>query len=71
MYIINDDNNKNIEEVAERMQDIGVQAITIHGRTRTQLYKGEADWRLIAKVKENQRMHIPVFGNGATPVSQT
>ena len=59
-----DDNNKNIEEVAERMQDIGVQAITIHGRTRMQLYKGDADWRLIAKVKENPRMHIPVFGNG-------
>jgi len=59
-----DDNNKNIEEVAERMQDIGVQAITIHGRTRMQLYKGDADWRLIAKVKENPRIHIPVFGNG-------
>lgn len=59
-----DDNTKNIEEVAERMQDIGVKAITIHGRTRCQLYKGEADWSLIAKVKNNSRIHIPVFGNG-------
>ena len=59
-----DDNTKNIEEVAERMQDIGVQAIAIHGRTRCQLYKGEADWSLIAKVKNNPRIHIPVFGNG-------
>lgn len=59
-----DDNTKNIEEVAERMQDIGVKAISIHGRTRCQLYKGEADWTLIAKVKNNPRMHIPVFGNG-------
>ncbi len=59
-----DDNTKNIEEVAERMQDIGVQAISIHGRTRCQLYKGQADWTLIAKVKNNPRMHIPVFGNG-------
>jgi nifR3 family TIM-barrel protein len=59
-----DDNSKNIEEVAERMQDAGVQAITIHGRTRAQLYKGEADWTLIAKVKNNPRITIPVFGNG-------
>ena len=59
-----DDNTRNIEEVAERMQDIGVQAIAIHGRTRCQLYKGEADWSLIAKVKNNPRIHIPVFGNG-------
>lgn len=59
-----DDDTKNIEEVAERMQDIGVKAITIHGRTRNQLYKGEADWTLIAKVKNNPRIHIPVFGNG-------
>lgn len=59
-----DDNTKNIEEVAERMQDIGVKAISIHGRTRCQLYKGQADWTLIAKVKNNPRMHIPVFGNG-------
>ena len=46
------------------MQDIGIQALSIHGRTRTQMYKGEADWSLIAKVKENQRIHIPIFGNG-------
>ncbi len=59
-----DDNTKNIEEVAERMQDIGVQALSIHGRTRSQLYKGEADWTLIAKVKNNPRIHIPIFGNG-------
>ena len=59
-----DDNTRNIEEVAERMQDIGVQAIAIHGRTRCQLYKGEADWTLIGKVKNNPRMHIPIFGNG-------
>ena len=59
-----DDNTRNIEDVAERMQDIGVQAIAIHGRTRCQLYKGEADWTLIGKVKNNPRMHIPVFGNG-------
>lgn len=59
-----DDSTKNIEEVAERLQDIGVQALAIHGRTRCQLYKGEADWSLIAKVKNNPRMHIPIFGNG-------
>jgi tRNA-dihydrouridine synthase B len=59
-----DDETKNIEEVAERMQDIGVKAIAIHGRTRCQLYKGEADWSLIAKVKNNPRIKIPVFGNG-------
>src|SRR5882757_992703 len=59
-----DDLSKNIEEVAERLQDVGIQALTIHGRTRAQLYKGEADWRLIAKVKENPRIRIPIFGNG-------
>jgi tRNA-dihydrouridine synthase B len=59
-----DDNTKNILEVAERLQDVGIQALSIHGRTRTQMYKGEADWSLIAKVKENQRIHIPIFGNG-------
>jgi nifR3 family TIM-barrel protein len=59
-----DDNSKNIVEVAERLQDAGVRALTIHGRTRCQLYKGEADWRLIADVKNNPRMHIPIFGNG-------
>ncbi len=59
-----DDNSKNIEEVAERLQDAGIQALTIHGRTRAQLYKGEADWTLIAKVKDNPRIKIPIFGNG-------
>lgn len=55
---------KNIEEVAERLQDIGIQALTVHGRTRAQMYKGQADWRLIAKIKENPRINIPIFGNG-------
>lgn len=59
-----DESSKNIEEVAERLQDVGVQALSIHGRTRTQMYKGEADWTLIARVKENPRIHIPIFGNG-------
>ena len=59
-----DDNTKNIEEVAERLQDTGIKALAIHGRTRTQMYKGEADWMLIGKVKNNPRIHIPVFGNG-------
>jgi nifR3 family TIM-barrel protein len=59
-----DEQTINIEEVAERLQDAGVQALTIHGRTRAQLYKGEADWRLIGKVKNNPRITIPVFGNG-------
>ena len=59
-----DDDTKNIEEVAERMQDAGVQALTIHGRTRAQLYRGDADWSLIAKVKNNPRIRIPIFGNG-------
>ncbi len=54
----------NILEVAERLQDIGVQSLSIHARTRSQLYKGDADWSWIAKVKENQRISIPVFGNG-------
>ncbi len=53
-----------IVEVAERLQDVGCQAISIHGRTRAQMYKGDADWRPIAEVKNNPRMHIPVFGNG-------
>jgi tRNA-dihydrouridine synthase B len=59
-----DDHTINIVEVAERLQDIGIQAISIHGRTRKQMYKGEADWSQIAKVRENPRMKIPVFGNG-------
>ncbi len=59
-----DEQSKNIEEVAERLQDAGIKALTVHGRTRSQLYKGEADWALIAKVKNNPRISIPVFGNG-------
>jgi tRNA-dihydrouridine synthase B len=59
-----DDNTKNIVEVAERLQDIGIKALTVHGRTRVQMYKGSADWTLIGKIKENPRMHIPIFGNG-------
>lgn len=59
-----DDQSKNIEEVAERLQDAGIQALTIHGRTRCQLYKGEADWTLIGKIKNNPRIKIPIFGNG-------
>lgn len=59
-----DDSTKNIVEVAERLQDIGIQALTVHGRTRKQMYKGPADWHLIGKIKENPRMHIPIFGNG-------
>jgi nifR3 family TIM-barrel protein len=54
----------NIEEVAERLQDVGIKALAIHGRTRCQLYKGSADWTPIARVKENPRVHIPIFGNG-------
>lgn len=59
-----DEKSKNIEEVAERLQDIGIKALSIHGRTRVQLYKGEADWTLIGKVKNNPRIQIPIFGNG-------
>jgi nifR3 family TIM-barrel protein len=59
-----DESSKNIEEVAERLQDVGVKALSIHGRTRAQMYKGEADWTLIAKVKNNPRIKIPIFGNG-------
>ena len=59
-----DDSTRNIVEVAERLQDIGIKALSIHGRTRVQMYKGSADWTLIGKVKENPRMHIPIFGNG-------
>lgn len=54
----------NIEEVAERLQDVGIKALAIHGRTRCQLYKGSADWTHIARVKNNPRIHIPIFGNG-------
>lgn len=59
-----DNDTKNIEDVAERLQDVGIQALSIHGRTRVQMYKGEADWSLIEKVKNNSRIHIPIFGNG-------
>jgi nifR3 family TIM-barrel protein len=59
-----DDNSKHIVDIAERLQDVGIAAITIHGRTRAQLYRGEADWTLIGEVKNNPRMHIPVIGNG-------
>ncbi|HEX5655517.1 MAG TPA: tRNA dihydrouridine synthase DusB [Chitinophagaceae bacterium] len=59
-----DDHTRNIEDVAERLQDAGIQALAIHGRTRTQMYKGEADWTLIGKVKNNPRIKIPIFGNG-------
>jgi nifR3 family TIM-barrel protein len=65
-----DDRSINIVEVAERLQDAGIQALAIHGRTRCQLYKGEADWTQIAAVKNNPRIRIPIFGNGDidTPV---
>ena len=59
-----DDKTIRIVEVAERLQDVGIKAISIHGRTRSQMYKGNADWAPIAAVKNNSRMHIPVFGNG-------
>jgi tRNA-dihydrouridine synthase B len=59
-----DDHTRNIEEVAERLQDVGIKALAIHGRTRTQMYKGQADWTLIGKVKNNPRIKIPIFGNG-------
>ena len=59
-----DEDSKYIVDAAERLQDIGIKAISIHGRTRKQMYKGDADWSLIAAVKNNPRMHIPVFGNG-------
>ena len=59
-----DEDSKNIVDIAERLQDVGIAAITIHGRTRAQLYRGEADWTLIGAVKNNPRMRIPVIGNG-------
>jgi tRNA-dihydrouridine synthase B len=59
-----DDNTIRIEEVAERLQDIGIKALSIHGRTRKQMYKGEADWTRIGNIKNNPRIHIPIFGNG-------
>ncbi|MBE8713113.1 tRNA dihydrouridine synthase DusB [Sphingobacterium hungaricum] len=59
-----DDSTKNVDEVAERLQDIGIKALSIHGRTRAQMYKGEADWTMIRDIKKNPRIHIPIFGNG-------
>jgi tRNA-dihydrouridine synthase B len=59
-----DDSTKNILEVAERLQDVGIKALTVHGRTRSQMYKGSADWTLIGRLKENPRINIPIFGNG-------
>ncbi|MCX6167230.1 MAG: tRNA dihydrouridine synthase DusB [Sphingobacteriales bacterium] len=59
-----DDTTKNIYEVAERLQDVGIKALTIHGRTRAQMYKGQADWSLIREIKRNPRIQIPIFGNG-------
>ena len=59
-----DESSINIEELAERLQDVGISALTIHARTRSQMYKGHSDWSYIAKVKNNPRIHIPIFGNG-------
>ncbi len=59
-----DSESMHIVEVAERLQDVGIKALSVHGRTRVQMYKGQADWTLIGKIKENPRMHIPIFGNG-------
>ncbi len=59
-----DENTLNVGEVAERLQDIGIQALAVHGRTRKQMYKGPADWTLIGEIKNNPRIHIPIFGNG-------
>lgn len=65
-----DDNSKFVVSTAEKLQDVGIEAISIHGRTRQQLYKGEADWTLIGEVKNNPRMKIPVFGNGDVDTPQ-
>ncbi|HEY6159606.1 MAG TPA: tRNA dihydrouridine synthase DusB [Bacteroidia bacterium] len=59
-----DDRTKNVVEVAERLQDIGIAALSVHGRTRSQMYKGPADWTLIGEIKNNPRINIPIFGNG-------
>jgi tRNA-dihydrouridine synthase len=59
-----DESTLNVTEVAERLQDIGIQALSVHGRTRKQMYKGDADWTLIGEIKNNPRIHIPIFGNG-------
>jgi nifR3 family TIM-barrel protein len=66
-----DEQSQNIVEVAERLQDVGIAALTIHGRTRSQLYKGEADWTLIGEVKRNPRMRIPIIGNGDVKSPET
>jgi tRNA-dihydrouridine synthase B len=66
-----DESTINIMEVAERLQDAGVQALTIHGRTRAQMYKGKADWNYIAEVKSNPRIRIPIFGNGDVDSPET
>ena len=66
-----DEKSKYIVEVAERLQDVGIQAISIHGRTRKQMYKGDANWELIREVKNNPRMQIPVFGNGDVTCPET
>ena len=59
-----DDSTKNVYEVAERLQDVGIKALTVHGRTRSQMYKGKADWTMIRDIKRNPNVKIPVFGNG-------
>jgi len=59
-----DEKTEYIEEIAERLQDVGIKALSIHGRTRKQMYKGQADWTRIGRIKENPRIHIPIFGNG-------
>ncbi|MNS87669.1 putative tRNA-dihydrouridine synthase [compost metagenome] len=59
-----DDNTKNVHEVAERLQEVGIKALTIHGRTRAQMYKGSADWTMIRDIKRNPNIEIPIFGNG-------
>jgi len=65
-----DENSKFVVEVAERLQDVGIKAISVHGRTRVQMYKGDADWTLIGKIKDNPRIQIPVFGNGDVDTPQ-
>lgn len=65
-----DDDNKIIVQLAEQLQDCGIQALAIHGRTRAQMYKGDADWTLIGEVKNNPRMHIPIIGNGDVTTPQ-
>lgn len=66
-----DENTKNIVEIAERLNDVGIQALTIHGRTRCQLYTGKADWTLIGEVKNNPRIKIPIIGNGDVKTPET